>query len=73
MQRQYVHVHARTISYFDSAPGDGAARVQLQADGKIVVAGTQQNGLTGQDFTVYRLNVDGTPDESFGNAGRFSF
>ena len=27
VQRQYVHVHARTISYFDSAPGDHAARV----------------------------------------------
>ena len=27
MQRQYIHVHSRTISYFDSAPGNGAARV----------------------------------------------
>jgi pimeloyl-ACP methyl ester carboxylesterase len=27
VQRQYVHVHTRTISYFDSAPGDRAAHV----------------------------------------------
>ena len=27
MQRQYIHVHSRTLSYFDSAPGDLAARV----------------------------------------------
>jgi pimeloyl-ACP methyl ester carboxylesterase len=27
VQRQYVHVHGRTIAYFDSAPGDRAARV----------------------------------------------
>ena len=31
MQRQYVHVHGRTISYFDSAPGDRAARVLVLA------------------------------------------
>ena len=33
MQRQYIHVHARTISYFDSAPGDRAARVLVLAHG----------------------------------------
>ena len=27
MHRQYIHVDSRTISYFDSAPGDVAARV----------------------------------------------
>jgi pimeloyl-ACP methyl ester carboxylesterase len=27
MQRQYVHVDARTLAYFDSAPGDRASRI----------------------------------------------
>jgi pimeloyl-ACP methyl ester carboxylesterase len=31
VQRQYIHVHSRTISYFDSSPGDRAARVLLLA------------------------------------------
>ena len=46
----------------DFAPGGtGAAAMALQPDGKIVLVGG-----TGSDFAVARLNVDGTPDTSFG-------
>jgi uncharacterized delta-60 repeat protein len=58
--------------------GDGTASVDigpmadlagdavLQPDGKIVVAGSTQ----GDGFGVARLNPDGSPDPSFGDAGK---
>ena len=42
-----------------------ANRVAAQADGKIVVVGTD-----GEDFVVIRLNADGSPDQGFGEGGR---
>ena len=39
--------------------------VAVQADGKIVIVGTD-----GEDFVVVRLKVDGSVDESFGDGGR---
>lgn len=46
-----------------------AHAVSVQGDGKIVVTG--QSGTIGQyySFTTARLKTDGSPDESFGNAG----
>ncbi len=47
-------------------PGDDSAQsVALQADGKIVVAGSSHNG-TDSDAVVVRYNTDGTLDTSFG-------
>ncbi|MBK7969631.1 MAG: hypothetical protein IPK08_12185 [Bacteroidetes bacterium] len=48
--------------------------VALQPDGKIIVSGHIDNGLTagGQfdfDILVIRLNSDGTPDATFGTNG----
>jgi uncharacterized delta-60 repeat protein len=43
-------------------PGNGAATVLLQADGRLVLVGTCPPAL----FTVIRLNVDGSFDTSFG-------
>jgi uncharacterized delta-60 repeat protein len=37
----------------------------LQPDGKIVLAGTCQNGSNAEDFCLARLNVDGSLDASF--------
>ncbi|MGH2947364.1 MAG: hypothetical protein ACRDPC_14120 [Solirubrobacteraceae bacterium] len=60
--------------------GDGTATIDvgsasdiandavLQPDGKIVVAGSMQ-ALAG-DFAVGRLNADGSPDTTFGTAGK---
>ena len=42
----------------------------IQADGKILVAGSTGDGRTGHDFTVWRFNPDFTPDTTFGVAGQ---
>lgn len=51
---------------------DVANAVQVQADGKLVVAGTSQNtgGATGQDFAVLRYNSNGTLDTTFAGTGK---
>ena len=50
-----------------SFPGglDTATGVAIQADGKIIVAGS-----SGSDFAAVRYNMDGTVDSTFGDAGR---
>jgi uncharacterized delta-60 repeat protein len=57
-------------------PEEGAVRVALQPDGKIVVAGAtgDLNGnrqLGDGALAVYRLLPDGRPDTSFGSRGAF--
>src|SRR5919198_1971008 len=51
---------------------DIANAVALQADGKLVVAGTTytDNDFSGEDFAIARYNTDGSLDASFGNNGR---
>jgi uncharacterized delta-60 repeat protein len=46
-----------------------ATAVALQPDGRIVVAGSSDQGATGMDFAVVRLLPDGAPDASFGQGG----
>ena len=46
-----------------------ADSIRVQADGKILVAGSVQSDGTGFDFKIIRLNHDGTLDTSFGDAG----
>lgn len=50
-----------------SSYGD-VASLALQADGKIVVAGTSQNG-TNKNFVVVRYCADASLDASFGGGG----
>lgn len=55
--------------------GDGGSGVSVQADGKIVVAGSSKvAGVTPEDlspdFAVTRLNADGSLDSSFDGDGR---
>jgi uncharacterized delta-60 repeat protein len=45
--------------------GDRASSAVLQPDGKIVIAGTAQAGVA-----VARLNANGSPDATFGAAGK---
>jgi uncharacterized delta-60 repeat protein len=45
--------------------GDRANSAVLQPDGKIVIAGTTQAGVA-----VARLNANGSPDATFGAAGK---
>ncbi len=51
---------------------DIAYAVALQADGKLVVAGTTytDNDFSGEDFAIARYNTDGSLDASFGTNGR---
>lgn len=51
---------------------DLANAVALQADGKLVVAGTTytNNDFSDEDFAIARYNTDGSLDASFGNNGR---
>lgn len=44
----------------------------IRPDGKIVVAGTTFNMLTGTDYGVACFDADGAPDESFGAGGNFT-
>ena len=50
---------------------NGPAALALQADGKIVVAGTSYfaNATSGHDFLVARFNANGSVDTSFGGTG----
>ncbi|MGI9270748.1 MAG: hypothetical protein ACR2QT_03165 [Woeseiaceae bacterium] len=47
---------------------DHGNAVAIQANGKIVIAGTSRAGTQG-DFLVARLNTDGSPDLTFGTGG----
>ncbi len=53
-----------------SAPGDEFAySMAIQADGKIVLAGSAGDDQFRAMPAIWRLNADGTPDLSFGNNG----
>jgi uncharacterized delta-60 repeat protein len=51
---------------------DDATAVAIQADGRIVAAGTTTSFETGFSIAVARYNVDGTPDVKFGGNGRIT-
>lgn len=50
--------------------GDYAYAVALQSDGKIVVAGESDFSNTARDFSLIRLNTDGTLDTTFNGTGK---
>ncbi len=52
-----------------SGKTDSGLATALQADGKIVVAGTSSNG-TDLDFSIARYNTDGSLDNSFDTDGK---
>jgi uncharacterized delta-60 repeat protein len=59
------------VATIDFGAGSATAQgVAIQPDGRIVVAGHAQVGPPNNDFAVARFNADGTPDASFGTAGR---
>jgi uncharacterized delta-60 repeat protein len=43
--------------------------IALDPSGRIVVAGSSQNGRGGYDMAIWRYNADGTPDTTFGVNG----
>lgn len=48
---------------------DGATAVDVQSDGKIMLAGFATNG-TFSEIALARLNANGSPDGSFGSGGK---
>lgn len=56
------------VTPVSSTGADAAPAVAIQADGKIVAAGSSYNG-SDYDFAVVRYNSDGTLDTSFGTGG----
>jgi uncharacterized delta-60 repeat protein len=60
-------VGGKATTAFPALRSQSGNNMALQGDGKIVLAGT-----AGFHFAVARLNSDGTPDTSFGTAGRVS-
>jgi uncharacterized delta-60 repeat protein len=58
-----------TFSMPVGSGGDDVSSVIQQSDGKLVVAGSSDNGNGGREFSLIRLNEDGRLDNSFGNNG----
>lgn len=58
-------------------PTNWARAIAIQPDGRIVVAGSFRSppafGPMNFDFAVLRLNADGSPDLTFGDAGKATF
>lgn len=57
-------------AFNNAGRSDEALAVAVQPDGKILVAGTSDQGATGYDFALARYNADGTLDTTFGTGGR---
>jgi uncharacterized delta-60 repeat protein len=59
-----------TIGTNPTSPNSSASSIAIQPDGKILIGGASQqpgpNNSYGSDFTLIRLNTDGTFDTSFG-------
>jgi uncharacterized delta-60 repeat protein len=49
---------------------EGAVKVLLQTDGKIVLVGSAVTGSTGTDFIIARVNANGSLDNSFDGDGK---
>lgn len=52
---------------------DEAMAVAVQPDGKVVAGGYTSTPATTTDFVLTRYQVDGSPDPSFGDAGKVTF
>ncbi|WP_227837743.1 NHL repeat-containing protein [Nocardia aurantia] len=63
---------AGAVSADFGSSADRARAVAVQPDGKIVVAGSTQDPVQGDNFAVARFTPDGRPDTPFGDQGRVS-
>jgi uncharacterized delta-60 repeat protein len=62
----------KVVTDFDGFQ-DEAWAVAVQPDGKVVAGGFTTTDTTHRDFALARYEPDGTPDPSFGGAGRVTF
>ena len=61
--------NGRALADFQSGSFDNAFGLAMQADGRIVLAGSTQVGSQPYDFAVARFTAGGTLDPSFGTGG----
>jgi uncharacterized delta-60 repeat protein len=59
--------NGKQVTDIGTSSGDKAVKVAMQEDGKIVLAGTVNNGTN--NFGLARYNADGSIDKGFGNNG----
>ncbi len=59
------------IAFLNFGPSNRGASLVIQPDGKILIGATITNSFQ-FDFSVSRLNSDGTLDKTFGNSGQQS-
>jgi len=62
------HAAAQTIDAYDPMPGVPPASIARQADGRMLIVGSFANVGTDTRTGIARLNVDGSVDETFGDA-----
>lgn len=68
----YGYIHSGTSSVagaVGSAELDDPIALQVDANGKQVVAGTSKNQAGGTELTLWRYNSDGSVDSTFGSGG----
>jgi len=61
--------HGKVTTDFTSG-GDDAGGIAIQTDGKIVAAGTADDGTSDSMIAVVRYEADGTLDSTFGSGGK---
>ncbi|QSS96901.1 T9SS type A sorting domain-containing protein [Psychroflexus sp. ALD_RP9] len=62
----YVNIDVRG---FSSPKDDQATNVLIQSDNKIVLVGFSEGAFDVEQFTILRLNSDGSLDETYGDQG----
>lgn len=60
----------KVIISFGGTDAEFPTSVNLQTDGKLVIAGVTDRPVTFRDFAVARLNIDGSMDNTFGVGGK---
>jgi uncharacterized delta-60 repeat protein len=65
----------KAMTQVSNLGADDAHAVAIQANGKIILAGTSNitNGFRGNDLALVRYNTDGSLDGTFSGDGKFTF
>jgi uncharacterized delta-60 repeat protein len=63
----------KTFGFANGTGNDVAYGAAIQPNGKIVVAGSSDQGTSGHDFAIARLNANGSLDHSFSTDGKMTF
>lgn len=63
----------KALVAFGSGDNGTSGGLAIQPNGKIVIGGYMVNASGNDDFAVYRLNPNGSPDTTFSGDGKVSF